>query len=405
MPHAHICLFLSSSCKFPTAKDVDRVISAEIPDKEKDPELYELVEQFMIHGPCGVDNPRCPCMIQGKCSKKFPKKFVDSTSLDSDGYPLYMRRDTGHTVQKNGVTLHNGFVVPYNARLLRKFQSHINVEWCNQSGAIKYLFKYINKGPDRVTATVYQVNGEKNDQQVKQNEDEIKAYFDCRYISACEAAWRIFSYDIHYRFPAVLVLPFHLEDEQSIVFDENDNLCDVVDSPTVARSMFNEWMECNKKDPFARNLNYVDFPKYYVWLRQKRQWCRRQQRGSIGRIHYVPPSLGECYYLRIILNKVKGPTCFADIRTVNGKVYSTYKEACYALGLLDDDKEYVDGIVEASSWATGAYLRKFFAMLLLSSTLSRPDFVWSQTWSLLCEDILYKQQKINNLPGNILHCI
>ena len=155
LPHAHICLFLGAESKFPNASDIDRVITAEIPDKERDPELYELVKQFMIHGPCGIDNPLCPFMVQQKCSKKFPKKYVDETCVDSEGYPVYRRRQTSNTVVKNGVTLDNRFVVPYNTLLLRKYQCHINVEWCNQSGSIKYLFKYINKGPDRVSASVF----------------------------------------------------------------------------------------------------------------------------------------------------------------------------------------------------------------------------------------------------------
>jgi hypothetical protein len=86
--------------------------------------------------------------------------------------------------------LDNGYVVPYNPGLLRKFQSHINVEWCNQVGSIKYLFKYINKGPDRSTVGL-------EDTDV----DEIKEYYDCRYLSACDAAWRIYGFDVHYRFP------------------------------------------------------------------------------------------------------------------------------------------------------------------------------------------------------------
>ncbi|XP_021994041.1 uncharacterized protein LOC110890722 [Helianthus annuus] len=354
LPHAHICLFLSAESKFPSASDIDRVISAEIPDKERDPELYELVKQFMIHGPSGTDNPLCPCMVQQKCSKKFPKKYVDETCVDSEGYPVYRRRQTSNTVIKNGVAFDNRFVVPYNALLLRKYQCHVNIEWCNQSGSIKYLFKYINKGPDRVTASVFQANGTNNDTEQNVVVDEIKAYLNCRYISA----WRIFMYDIHYRYPVVEVLPFHCEDGHSIVYNDHDNLCDIVTNPTVKMTMFTEWMNCNKVDEFSRTL-------------------------------------------RILLNHIKGPTYFEDIKTVDGQVFETFKDACFARGLLDDDKEYVNAVKEASTWSTGDFLRTFFVMLLLSNSISRPGVFGSETKSLLCEDILYQQRKITDIAGNI----
>ena len=34
--------------------------------------------------------------------------------------------------------------------MIAKFDAHINVEAVGSVGAIKYLFKYIHKGPDRV---------------------------------------------------------------------------------------------------------------------------------------------------------------------------------------------------------------------------------------------------------------
>ncbi|XP_022000182.1 ATP-dependent DNA helicase PIF3-like [Helianthus annuus] len=157
-------------------------------------------------------------------------------------------------------------------------------------------------------------------------------------------------------------------------------------------------MNFNKVDEFARTLRYVQFPGYYVWNDKNRKWNRRKHPyGSIGRIHYVPPSLGDCYYVRILLNHINGPTCFEDIKTVDGQVFQTFKDACFARGLLDDDKEYVNAIKEASTWSTGDFLRTFFVMLLLSNSISRPGVFWTETKSLLCEDILYQQRKITSI--------
>ena len=94
-----------------------------------------------------------------------------------------------------------------------------------------------------------------------------------------------------------------------------------------------------------------------------------------------------------------GPTSYDDIRTVDGVVYSTFREACYALGLLDHDQEFIDGIKEASVWATGMYLRRFFVSMLLSNCLSQPHTVWEQTKSLLSEDLLYIPRRNHTLSG------
>ena len=72
---------------------------------------------------------------------------------------------------------------------------------------------------------------------------------------------------------------------------------------------------------------------------------------------------------------------------VNDTLYLTFKDACYALGLLDDDKEYVDAIKEASFWGSGNYLCNLFASLLFTNCLSMPENVWEQTWSIHTEDI------------------
>ncbi|XP_076888554.1 uncharacterized protein LOC143539011 [Bidens hawaiensis] len=82
------------------------------------------------------------------------------------------------------------------------------------------------------------------------------------------------------------------------------------------------------------------------------------------------------------------------MRTVNGQTYNTFRDACYALGLLDDDTEYIEGIEEASLSGSGDYLRSLFATMLSTDSLSRPEHVWNSTWKLLSEDIIYKQRKL-----------
>ena len=181
MPHAHILIFLHPSNKYPNPEDIDNIISAEIPSKDRDPELYQIVSNHMMHGPCGLANRRAPCMANGKCFRFFPKKFQPTTIVDQDGFPVYRRRDTRRTVQKQGVQLDNRFVVPYSPHLLLKYRTHLNVEWCNQSTSIKYLFKYINKGSDRITTAI--VNDQNQDGTHNQVHDEIKHYLDCRYVS------------------------------------------------------------------------------------------------------------------------------------------------------------------------------------------------------------------------------
>ncbi|CAH1433073.1 unnamed protein product [Lactuca virosa] len=396
LPHAHICLFMHSDYKLPTVEHIDRVISAEIPNKDDDPELYALVSEFMMHGPCGSDNPKCPCMIDNKCSKNFPKTFTEHTSVDENGYPIYKRRNDGSFVEKSGVKLDNRSVVPYHKLLLKRYQAHINVEWCNQGASIKYLFKYINKGPDRATvAVVPNNNADDNDDVV----DEIKNYYDCRYLSACEASWRIFKFDVHFRTPSVVRLPFHLPGQQNVVYGADDDIEDVLNKQSVSSSMFLAWMECNEHNKEARKLSYVEFPTKFVWKLKDRCWKPREKGFSIGRIHTVSPNVGEAYFLRILLNKVKGPKCFADIRTVNGHVCATFREACYALGLLEDDREYIDAIEEASHSGSGYYLRYLFATMLKSNSLSRPYFVWEKTWQYLSDGILYNQQLRLKAPG------
>lgn len=216
--------------KYPIASDIDKIISAELPNKEDDPIAFEIISQFMMHGPCGNVNPAALCMKNGTCSKHFPKKFCANTTVDESGFPIYKRRDDGSFVLKNDIKLDNRYVVPHNQELVIKYKAHINVEWCNKGRSLKYLFKYINKGPDKTTVVLQEsiAKNSGNNNEGDMQFDEIKSYLDCRYLSASEACWRIYYFDIQYRCVGVKRLNFHLPEEHTVTFKDSDYLDNVL---------------------------------------------------------------------------------------------------------------------------------------------------------------------------------
>ncbi|XP_054801556.1 uncharacterized protein LOC129305588 [Prosopis cineraria] len=125
-------------------------------------------------------------------------------------------------------------------------------------------------------------------------------------------------------------------------------------------------MEYNKTNEDARALTYLEFPHYYVFDKKKKIWTKRKRGFAVGRMTHASPSSREFYYLRVLLTKVKGLRSYKEIRTVENIIYPTFKSACHAMGLLEDDIEYIDAIKEAANWALGHYLRKFFVNIVFS---------------------------------------
>ena len=149
LPHDHTLWWMRDEDKIITGDDIDRYIRAELPDPETEPELFELVTKYMLHGPCTKDKP---CMKKDgiNCSKGFPKPYCNATRLVENGYPEYRRRNDGREFRKNGRVFTNQHVVPYNEYLLMLFKCHINVEYCGSLNSIAYVMNYVCKGNDRV---------------------------------------------------------------------------------------------------------------------------------------------------------------------------------------------------------------------------------------------------------------
>nr|GFB45911.1 ATP-dependent DNA helicase PIF1-like [Tanacetum cinerariifolium] len=100
-------------------------------------------------------------------------------------------------------------------------------------------------------------------------------------------------YEVHYNYPPVKSLPFHLPGEKQVVYDADANIDDVQNKPSVASSKILAWMKCNETDDVAQTLTYADFPTKFVWKSEKRMWKRRKQGYAVGRIHQAPPSLDK----------------------------------------------------------------------------------------------------------------
>lgn len=111
--------------------------------------------------------------------------------------------------------------------------------------------------------------------------------------------------------------------------------------------MFTSWMHSNKIYSEGRNLIYSEFVSKFVYVKSKRLWKPRKKGHTIGRLMWVPPSIVELFYLRMMLTVSRGPFSYEDIRTIANVQYSTFRDACFAIGFLEDDKEYIEAIREA----------------------------------------------------------
>jgi hypothetical protein len=397
-------VWVSQDTSQPSASFIDKFIAADIPNPEEDPLGYALVAEHMMHGPCGPGHETCPCMKNAKCSKKFPKKYQPLTTIDENGFAVYRRPDNRRYVQKGNTRLDNGWVVPYNMYFLKKFQAHINVEWCNKGVFIKYLFKYVTKGPDCGKVYIKRVrNGEEApyDEQTG-TVNEVKEYLDCRYICEQDACWRVFGFDIHRHYPHVERMPVHLLGENNISFEEDDDMNDVASQEFRRRMMLTEWFVANQEYPDGKDLTYCEFPSRFRWESSARSWVPRRGSkhtggGKIGRLYYVHPSVGERYFLRMLLLVVKGAMGYEDVRRYNGVLYSTFKDACSARGLLGDDQEWYDAFDEAAAWATSPQLRQLFVTMLLFCEINDEYKFFEKVWRFLADDIQYRfRESIGN---------
>ncbi|KAL8090536.1 hypothetical protein AgCh_039840 [Apium graveolens] len=100
----------------------------------------------------------------------------------------------------------------------------------------------------------------------------------------------------------------------------------------------------------------------------------------------------------------KGSRSFEDLKTVNGHIHETFKEAYAALGLLQNDNQWHEAIAENSHTSLPPQLRAMFVNILAYSPISDPLRLWEANWQYedLKNYVLAEIEKLFNDIGKSL---
>lgn len=67
----------------------------------------------------------------------------------------------------------------------------------------------------------------------------------------------------------------------------------------------------------------------------------------------------------MMLPIVRGPRCYVDIKYVGGNVQDSFRDACFKMGFIGDDIEYIAAIRKAKGWGSDHFLKKLFVTMFL----------------------------------------
>ncbi|CAN6685799.1 unnamed protein product [Malus baccata var. baccata] len=336
-------LMLEENDKLNSSDDYDQVVRAEIPNPNEEPKLYGAVLRHMIHDPCGIHNSRSPCMKLGSFKRNYPKPFAPTTVQGNDSYPVYRSRGNHDPVPLDHnarIMVDNRWVIPYNS-------------WLSSDMIVILMLRFV--AALRVLSILaFEVHHEPI-------QDEIKQFVDARWVCAPEALWRIFKFVTNRLYPSVERLQIHLLEGQTIHFYPHQRVVDILADDTNSMTMLT-----NQRDKL---------------------WNERMNNHKvIGWIYAVSSNEGEKFHLHILLNHVKGPISFENLRTVNDIVQPTFKKAVKQRGLLEDDDNIRRCLCKASNIRMPSALPRLFVTILVYCEPHGVRRLWDEFHSFMVED-------------------
>ena len=287
-------------------------------------------------------------------------------------------------------TVNDSWVVPYNPHLLMKFNCHMNVEVCITVKSVKYIFKYIHKGNGAAHIEI---------RQNYLNHDEILQHLNARYVGPHQAVFRIMQYKMREKSHTIIRLAVHLPLQQNIYYrDGNEQRALQVGRETILTA----FLKLNEEDENAHQFLYHEIPEHYTFNKQAKKWHPRryQTKIIIGRLYQVQHSDPQRFAHCLLLLHKRGVISFEDLRTVDGLLFDTFRDAARAMGLLEDDAEHRRCLQEASIMNMPSQMRQLFATLMVFQTPSDIRTLFEEFKEAMCEDYI-RHDRLSDLETTL----
>jgi hypothetical protein len=295
------------------------------------------------------------------------------TTFDEKGYPIYCRPD------KNDQR-----VVPHNKDILLDWDGHSNLEFAASTYCIFYLYKYLFKGNKKVQLSLNNISD-------IQSNDEINIFLRGRMITSMDAMWRVFGYKTYPSpFPSVILIkpktPADVNDWMEkgkltdiyVYFQRPQSLrhlkiCEFFTLYDYKYKLVDARFS-NNDNPYddEGNLRYFvvqatkNVKKFYIYKRLNPD-------HQITRLNGIPPDAGEIYYIRLMFRELPFKS-FTEMLTVNGIICKSFQDATYQRGLLANNSEAYDTLLEARLYQPPSGLRALFVLLTIQGFPTLPIY-------------------------------
>ena len=111
----------------------------------------------------------------------------------------------------------------------------------------------------------------------------------------------------------------------------------------------------------------------------------------MGRLPLFEPSMGDVFYLKLLLthDHCKGTKSEEGLRTVQGTIHKSCKDACIALGILQNEQEWDNCLQEIEESVTSSRFRNLFATLVIENSPSNVEELFEKYHVKFVEDYTY----------------